>query len=269
MSIVMVTGASSGIGRATALEMARRGFHVVAAGRSEERTSPVVTRIEAEGGTAEFLHLDLASLDSARRAAQEFERSGRTLAVLINNAGVGGRRGLTADGFEIHFGVNHLGHFQLTHHLRRCLRTDARIVVVSSEVHRRAEGIDFDRLRRKTRSPGGWAEYGVSKLANILFARRLALTQPGWHTYSLHPGVVDTNIFPRGTSVLFRNRLTPEEGAETSVWCATSDEVSGDTGLYYSKRQVREPSAPARDHRLAEELWQRSEMWCGVGSGDR
>lgn len=260
----MVTGPSSGIGRATAVEMARRGFHIMAAGRSEERTSPVVDQIRSEGGSAEYLHLDLSSLASARSAAQEFEDTGRTLDVLVNNAGVGGVRGLTEEGFEIHFGVNHLGHFMLTNHLRRTFRPGTRIVVVSSEVHRRADGIDFSRVRRSSRSMAGFAEYGVSKLANILFARRLAALQPDWRTYSLHPGVVATNIFPAMAGPFFRNRLTPEEGAETSVWCATAPELADRSGLYYSDRMERRPSAAARNDELAIELWTRSELWCGI-----
>lgn len=260
----MITGVSSGIGKATAIALARLGYHVVAAGRSEERTMPVVEQMRAEARSAEYLHLDLASLDSARNAAHEFVDSGRTLDVLVNNAGVGGVRGTTMDGFEIHFGVNHLGPFMLTHHLGPTFRPGTRIVVVSSEVHRRADRIDWDRVQAKSRSIAGFSEYGVSKLANILFARRLAQLQPEWRTYSLHPGVVDTNIFPAMTGLLFRNRLSPEEGADTSVWCATAPELSDQSGLYYSRRKVWEPSATAQDDDLARELWARSERWCGV-----
>jgi NAD(P)-dependent dehydrogenase (short-subunit alcohol dehydrogenase family) len=262
----MVTGPSSGIGRATALELANRGYHVVAAGRSQERTQPVVDQVNAQGGSAEFLQLDLASLASAREAGQRFASSGHTLDVLVNNAGVGGIRGTTRDGFEIHFGVNHLGHFMLTHHLRPAFRAGTRIVVVSSEVHRRAEGLDWDRVQQKSRFVGGFREYGISKLANILFARRLAQLHPEWNTYSLHPGTVDTNIFPAWARPFFRNKLTPEEGAETSVWCATAAELSEQSGLYYSRKKVWEPSSTAQDDDLAQELWARSEQWCGVGN---
>lgn len=264
MMIAMVTGASSGIGRATALELGTRGYHVVAAGRSEERTVAVVDEIVADGGSGEYLYLDLASLESVRQAAVRFERADRTLDVLVNNAGVGGVRGLTEDGFEIHFGVNHLGHFMLTHHLREAFRPGSRIVVVSSEVHRRADGIDFERVQSRTGQLARLADYGVSKLANILFARRLAQLQPDWNTYSLHPGVVDTNIFPAFAGVFFRNRITPSEGAATSVWCATSDEVADESGLYYSRMKEREPSDVARDDELARQLWERSERWCGI-----
>lgn len=259
----MVTGPSSGIGLATALEIGKRGYHVVAAGRSQERTMEVVDAINEEGGSAEFLHLDLSSLESCILAARTFSDSARSLDVLVNNAGVGGIRDVTEDGFEIHFGVNHLGHFMLTHHLRETFRPGTRIVVVSSEVHRRADGIDFDAVRKKTRSVGGWAEYGVSKLANILFARRLAQLEPDWQTYSLHPGVADTNIFPPLVKPFFRNKKPAYEAAKTSVWCATSDEVADQSGRYYSKMQIREPSPTAQDDELARELWERSEQWCG------
>ncbi len=259
----MVTGASSGIGRATAEELARRGYHVVAAGRSEQRTLPVVEGIIDAGGSGEFLPLDLASLDSAREAARQFTDSGRTLDVLVDNAGVGGVRGLTTDGFELHFGINHLGHFMLTHHLQPSFRAGSRIVVVSSEAHRGAPGIDFDRVQRKTRSLSRLRDYGVSKLANILFARNLARRHPEWRTYSLHPGVVDTGIFPAFVKP-FMKLITPEEGAATPVWCATSDEVADESGLYYSRRRRRDPSDVAMDDGLAEELWHRSEQWCEV-----
>ncbi len=262
----MVTGPSSGIGKATALELANRGYHVVAAGRSEERTRPVVDQMKARGGSAEFLYLDLALLDSARDAGQRFAESGRTLDVLVNNAGVGGVRGTTRDGFEIHFGVNHLGHFMLTHHLGPALGAGTRIVVVSSEVHRRADGLDWNRVQEKSRSIGGFTEYGISKLANILFARRLAQLHTEWNTYSLHPGTVDTNIFPALVRPFFRNKVTPEEGAETSVWCATAPELSEQSGLYYSRKKIWEPSPTAQDDDLARELWARSERWCGVGN---
>lgn len=261
----MVTGASSGIGRATAHEIGRKGYHVVAAGRSEDRTTRVVDEIRDDGGSAEYLHVDLASLRSCSQAAQTFVASGRTLDVLIDNAGVGGVRGQTEDGFEIAFGVNHLGHFMLTNALLPALRDESRVVVVSSEVHRNAKGIDFDAVREKTGLLGGWSEYAVSKLANILFARELARRQPRLRTYSLHPGVADTNIFPALVKPFFRNKRPPEEAARTSVYCATSDDVADQSGLYYSRVTPRLPSPVAQDDTLAAELWQRSADWCDIG----
>ena len=264
MKTALVTGASSGIGRATALELARRGFHVIAAGRSRTRAQPVLQEIDGEGGTAEFLYVDLASLQASREAGMAFEDSGRTLDVLVNNAGVGGVRGRTHDGFELHFGVNHLGHFMLTHHLRRTFVPGTRIVVVTSEAHQHARGIDWDRVTRKTGLLRGFSDYGVSKLANILFARKLGALQPDWRTYSVHPGVTDTNIYPAIARPFFRNRQTPAEGAETVVWCATEPTLGTDSGRYYAKKTARDPSVYALDDDLADELWRRSELWCGV-----
>lgn len=260
----MVTGASSGIGRATALDLAQKGYHVVAAGRSEERTLPVVDQIERDGGSAEFLQVDLASLQSCERAGKQYASSSRSLGVLVDNAGVGGVGGLTEDGFEIHFGVNHLGHFALTQHLRPTFRPGTRIVVVSSEAHRRADGIDLDRVREKRGLFERLTAYGESKLANILFARRLARLEPELNTYSVHPGMADTNIFPAIAKPFFRGRKPPEEAARTIIYCATSDEVADRSGLYYSRMAEREPSPAAQDDALAEELWTRSEEWCGL-----
>ncbi len=265
MATILVTGASSGIGRATALTLGQAGHHIVAAGRSGERTQPVVDAIRKAGGDADFLPLDLASLESARRAAEEFVGWGHTLDVLINNAGVGGVRGLTVDGFELNFGVNHLGHFLFTLTLSPAFHPQTRVVQVASASHYSAPGIDFDRLTQPTRSFLGLKEYAVSKLCNILFARELARRHPQLHTYSLHPGLVDTNIFPRGTKWFLRRRLlTPEQGAGTVIWCATSTEVADQTGLYYTDRQVRSPSPAAQDDDLARRLWDRSAEWCGI-----
>ena len=146
MKVTMVTGPSSGIGRVVAIELGKLGFHVVAAGRSAERTRMVITEIQGGGGSAEYLALDLASLESARNAARTFEANHRQLDLLVNNAGVGAVKGLTTDGFEIHFGVNHLGHFMLARHLKRSFRPGTRIVQVSSEVHHRATVLDMTKL---------------------------------------------------------------------------------------------------------------------------
>jgi NAD(P)-dependent dehydrogenase (short-subunit alcohol dehydrogenase family) len=265
MKVALVTGPSSGIGRATSLELGRKGFHVVAAGRSEKRVAPLIDLIREEGGSAEFLHLDLASLESARDAAHMFAATGRELDVLVNNAGVGATKGITADGFELQFGVNHLGHFMLTHHLGRIFRPGTRIVVVTSSAHFRVDGIDFDKLQRRTRSLYGLDEYAVSKLANILFVRELAHRRPDWNAYAVHPGLTSTNIIPWYVRPFMRRRLlTPKQGAETVIWCASSDEVVEDSGLYYSHKTARPPSMTAQDDDLARELWERSEQWCGV-----
>jgi len=265
MPIAMVTGPSSGIGRAVTHQLADLGFHVIAAGRSSQRVGAVVDEVVAAGGSAESLLLDLASLESAREAARAFEASGRALDVLVNNAAVGVARGATADGFELQFGVNHLGHFMLTHHLRRTFRPGTRIVQVSSNVHYRATGIDFDRVTRPTRSLTGVEEYATSKLANVLFSRHMGQLQPDWRLFAVHPGLVDTGLFPALTRPFLRRRmLTPDQGADTVVWCATDPGLADSSGGYYANRAERALSRAALDGELAAELWDRSERWCGV-----
>ena len=262
MPIALVTGPGSGIGRATALELAVRGFHVVAAGRREARIQPVIDAIAGRGGTAEFLELDLGSLASVRGAATRFLDSGRPLDVLVNNAGIGLGRGRTEDEFEVHFGVNHLGHFLLTHELVPALQSRARIVSLASAIHFRARGIDFARVRQGT-TLTGYAEYAVSKLANVLFVRELARRHPESRAYAVHPGLVDTPLIPRWVRLFTRgSMLNPEQGADTVVWCATSDEVAHESGGYYQFRQRAMPSPYAQDDTLAAELWERSEEWC-------
>jgi NAD(P)-dependent dehydrogenase (short-subunit alcohol dehydrogenase family) len=262
MSTALVTGANSGIGRMTALGLARAGFHVIAAGRSAQRIEPVIELVRSEGGSAEFLELDLASLSSVRSASTRLVRSKRTVDVLVNNAGIGiNRRGLTEDRFEVHFGVNHLGHFLLSQQLKPCFRPGTRVVSVASAVHARAKGIDFDRVVKPTRFTG-YPEYAISKLANILFIRELARREPDLMACAVHPGLVDTPIIPRWLRPMIRaNMLTPELGADTVLWCATSDEVA-ESGHYYQHRSLATPSPAARDDDLAGELWERSVALC-------
>ncbi len=261
----MITGTSSGIGKVTAVALAGMGHHIVAAGRSLERTQPALDAIARAGGTAEFLHLDLASFDSVRSAAAAFIEKGMQLDVLVNNAGVWRVKGKTVDGFESHFGINHLGHFLLTELLRPIFRPGTRIVNVSSAVHRRAEGIDFESVTELTRSRTGLDEYGVSKLANILFTAELARRDPQWNTYAVHPGFVDTNIYPFWLRPFLKMRLiSAEEGAATTIWCATDESLSDESGGYYREMMRVPPSDAAQDAELAAQLWERSERWCGL-----
>ena len=202
MPIALVTGANSGIGRATAIGLAGGGVHVIAAGRSAERAQPVLDEIAAFGGSAEFLELDLASMTSVRTASQSFADTRRNLDILVNNAGIGvNRRGLTEDGFEVHFGINHLGHFLLTRELFPNLGPESRVVALTSAMHFRADGIDFARVRRPTAFTG-LAEYATSKLANVLFTRELARRRPEIRAYAVHPGLVRTRLIPGPIRVL-------------------------------------------------------------------
>jgi len=276
----VVTGANSGIGRVAALELARRGACVVLACRSRERTEAVLEEIRRVAGDerARFVELNLASFESVRRAAKEILDRPDPIHVLVNNAGLAGNRGLTADGFELTFGVNHLGHFLFTHLLLDRIRASApaRIVNVASKAHFGARKLDFDAVRARTASSTGYPEYEVSKLANVLFSAELGrrLAGSGVTTYSLHPGVIASGIWRnvpwpiRPVIKLFMK--SNEQGAETTLWCATSPELASETGQYYDDRTRYSPSQLGRDEALARELWRKSVEWTGVDrtSGD-
>ena len=234
-----------------------------------------VAAIKSAAGSRDvwLLPLDLSSLASVRSCAAAFLARDEPLHVLVNNAGLGGQRGLTADGFELHFGVNHLGHYALTLLLLDRLTAsgpDARIVNVSSAAHYGAPGIDFDALRRRTASFTGQREYAVSKLCNVLFTQELTrrLDGSGVSAYALHPGVVASDIWrrvPRLVRPLITARmLTTEQGAVTSLYCATSPALAASGGGYYDKCAVQEPN-PVATPELAELLWQRSATWAGLG----
>ena len=195
--------------------------------------------------------------------------------MLINNAGIGGQRGLTRDGFELMFGVNHLGHFAFTLALLDCLADSgangggARIVNVASDAHYQAPGIDFEVLRRRTRTVTGMREYSVSKLCNVLFSQELArrLDGTGVTSYALHPGVVASDIWRRipwpARWLVTRRMLTVEQGAQTSLYCATAPELAASSGRYYDKCAEREPS-PVATADLGKQLWEQSEEWTRV-----
>jgi len=265
-----VTGANSGIGRETALGLASRGARVFLAGRSEHKTRAVMDEIVVQTGNSalEFLSLDLGVLASVRTCAGEFLRTGEPLHGLINNAGLAGQRGMTESGFELAFGTNYVGPFLLTGLLLDRLRESApaRSVNVSSIGHYRAPGIDYEAVRQPTKSFTGMPEYGVSKLGNVLHARELArrLAGDGVTTYSLHPGAVATDVWRRVPwpvrPLIKRRMLSSSEGAKTSLYCATSPELAGDSGHYYDDCRRAEPNAVATPE-LAAELWDRSIAW--------
>lgn len=266
----LLTGASSGIGRETALELAGRGARLFLAGRSEHRTRQVLDEIVAQtrNGALEFIPLDLGDLSSVRACANEFLRAGEPLHGLINNAGLAGQRGITSSGFELAFGTNYVGPFLLTGLLLDRLRESApaRIVNVSSIGHYRAPGIDYEAVRRPTKSVTGLPEYAVSKLGNVLHAQELARRLQGERitTYSLHPGAVATDVWrrvPWPVRPLIKRRMrSPADGAATTLYCATSPEVAADSGHYYDDCRRKEPSETATPQ-LASELWARSIAW--------
>lgn len=267
---VVVTGANTGIGRATAADLAARGAQVVFATRSAEKTRPVIDEIRTTTGNdrLEHLPLDLADLESVRRAAATLLDVGDPIDVLVANAGLAGQRGVTTQGFELAFGVNHLGHFLFVTDLLPLVQagTDARIVVVSSDSHFDAKDLDEDALRRPTRSITGMPEYARSKLANVVFAQELARRLPADDVavHSLHPGVIASDIWRRVPwpirPLMTWRMLSTEDGAATTLWCATSSDLVGKTGGYYADCAPKPPSERATP-KLGAWLWERSQEW--------
>jgi retinol dehydrogenase 12 len=269
--VALVTGANTGIGLVTARELSRRGAHVFIACRSLERGQAVIDEIRRSvpGARVELLELDLGDLNSVRRCATNFLRRDLLLHLLINNAGLAGARGLSTSGFEMAFGVNHIGHFLLTQLLLDRLKQSApsRIVTVSSRAHTRVDGIEWERVIKPTQTATGFKEYGVSKLANLLFSAELGrrLDGTGVTTYALHPGVVASDVWrevPWPFRALMKlTMISVEEGAKTTLHCATAPELNDETALYYDKCKLKEPTRVGQDAQLAAELWRRSEAW--------
>jgi len=266
----LITGANTGIGRETARALAARGARLHLACRSQDAGRRTIEEITAETGNRELelLSLDLGDLDSVRRCADAFLSTGEPLHVLINNAGLAGAHGMSASGFEIAFGTNHVGPFLLTSLLLDRLRSSApaRIVNVASVAHYNAPGIDWEAVRKRTRSFTGMREYSTSKLANVLHAQELARRVDGADvtTYALHPGTIASDIWRRVPwpvrPLMTRHMQSPEQGARTSLYCATSPDVAGETGGYYDDCRRKEPAAAATAG-LAAELWRRSVEW--------
>ncbi len=262
----VVTGATSGIGRVTALELGRRGARLVLVCRDRAKAAAVA----AEIGGAEVVVADLSVQADVRRAAAEVLALCPRLDVLVNNAGaLFQERRLTADGLESTFAVNHLAYFLLTLLLLERLKAGgpARVVNVASDAHRPAKTIPFDDLDG-ARSYSAVARYSESKLANILFTRELARRLEGTQVTanSLHPGGVATGFAgqTRGLLGLFVRlvrpfMLTPEEGARTVVWLASAPEAEGLSGRYFAKCREKRPTRAALDDALARRLWDVSE----------
>jgi len=273
--VCLVTGATSGIGKVTALELARRGAHVILTARTVEKGQPVVEEIQAATGNerVEAHALELGDLAKTRQSALAFLARDLPLHVLVNNAGLAGQRDVTSDGFEIQFGVNHLGPFLFTTLLLDRLRESApaRIVNVSSTAHYDAKsGINYEAVRRSTQSLTALSEYAVSKLANVLFTKELTrrLDGTGVTTYALHPGVVATDVWRRIPSpvawVMKQFMLGPEDGSATTLYCAAEPSLAGESGRYYDDCREKTPSRQAQDPALAADLWTRSEAFAAA-----
>nr|XP_004664572.2 dehydrogenase/reductase SDR family member 13 [Jaculus jaculus] len=274
----VVTGANSGIGKMTALELARRGARVVLACRSRERGEAAAFDLRQESGNNEviFMALDLASLASVRAFATAFLSSEPRLDILIHNAGISSC-GRTRETFNLLLRVNHVGPFLLTHLLLPRLRMCApsRVVVVSSAAHRRGR-LDFTRLNRPV---VGWRQelraYADSKLANVLFARELAtqLEGTGVTCYAAHPGPVNSELFLRHLPGWLQPVLrplawlvlrAPQGGAQTPLYCALQEGLEPLSGRYFANCHVEEVLPAARDDRVAHRLWEASKRLAGL-----
>ncbi|KAL0977990.1 hypothetical protein UPYG_G00164380 [Umbra pygmaea] len=277
---VLITGANTGIGKETAVDMARRGARVLIACRDQVRADAAAEEVRRRSGNGNVVvkQLDLASLQSVRDLAEDVQRTEDRLDILINNAGIMMcPKWKTADGFEMQFGVNHLGHFLLTHCLLDLLKRSApsRIVNVSSLAHERGKiyfddiNLDQDYCPKKS--------YGQSKLANVLFSRELAnrLQGTGVTVYSLHPGVIRTelgrHLWP--TMALWKRLIaqpfmmlikSPWDGCQTTIYCAVDEEEANNTGLYYSDCAPKIPAPQAQDDEAARRLWDLSVSMVGL-----
>lgn len=270
----IVTGATNGIGRVTALELARAGANVTIISRNEQRCKATKEMIREETGqTVEYIVADLSSQSDIRRAVEEYKAKHDKLHILINNAGAYIHEHTeTADGIEKTFALNHLGYFLLTNLLLDTIKASApaRIISVSSLMHRYGN-IDFDDIH-STRQYRGMKAYAMSKLANVLFTNELAerLNGTGVTANSLHPGIVNTGFGMgedgkrTGVTVMNSMSISPEKGAQTSIFLATSPEVSGITGKYWSKKKQVSTSKAAQDVSARKRLWKISEEMTGL-----
>ncbi len=274
--VVVITGANAGIGEATAVAVARMGATTVLACRNPAKAEEAAGRVQARSASdrVELVELDLADLDSVRRAAAELLERFDRLDVLVNNAGgLSTDRRVTRQGFEQTFGVNHLGPFLLTQLLLDRLRASApsRVVNVSSLGHRYARGMRWDDLQLE-RGYNAWNAYAQSKLANILFTRALARRLPATEVTAnaCHPGSVRTELGRDGDTTGFIGLMSftvlrpfyvsPTRGARTQIFLASAPEVEHKSGGYYVRCREHQPSREARDTASAEHLWEVSEQ---------
>ena len=272
MKTVLITGATSGIGKVTARTLAKKDYQIVIVGRNKEKTEQCVEEIKKESANPHINYLlaDLSDLEDARRIANEFNDKFEHLHLLINNAGcVYQKRELTKDGFEKTMATNHLSHFIITNILLDKIKNSvpARIVNVSSGSHFdgrwNPDNIHMEKGYKTMRA------YGNSKLYNILFTKYLAeqLKNSQVTVNCLHPGVVRTNIGAKNTGLLIKifwksfttlRGISEEEGAKTTLYLATSPEVENVTGKYFDKCKEKASSEISNSFAAAEELWKMS-----------
>ncbi len=277
--ICLVTGATSGLGRAAAFAFAGMGATLIVVGRDKEKTENLLNELRGVSGNSRIEHIiaDLEQQESITRLAEEFMSRHDSLHVLINNAaGYFAKREETKDGYERTFALNHLGYFLLTNLLLDVIKKSepARIVNVSSDAHRTIKEMNWDDLQFKKKWPLlGWNVYSQSKLANIYFtyelARRLKDTEVTANC--IHPGFVRSGLAKNNgwyakiiVSLLAIAAKTPEKAAETVVWAANSKEMEGVSGKYLRRLQIVSSSDISYDEEAAGRLWSTSCELTGV-----
>jgi NAD(P)-dependent dehydrogenase (short-subunit alcohol dehydrogenase family) len=271
--LVLITGATRGIGQAAAVEIASQGVEVALVGRDPARVQEVAREAKAAGGGAPVHEhvADLMLMADVRALAEEVKARYEHIDVLANNAGaLFGSRKQTSEGFERTFALNHLSPFLLTNLLRDRLG-GGRVVTTASDAHKGGV-LDLDDLQSE-RGYSAMRVYGTSKLCNILFTRELAKRAPELHANCFHPGVVRTGFGKNENGIwkalttlgapFFR---TPARGARSLVWLALSDQAAPLTGEYVQDEKVLAPSAQAQDAALAEGLWERSAELVGLST---
>ncbi|HEY2140705.1 MAG TPA: SDR family oxidoreductase [Solirubrobacteraceae bacterium] len=273
MTFILLTGATRGIGRAAAVELARQGAEVALVGREGERVESVAREARAAGGGAPVREhvADLALMAEVRALAEDVRERYGHIDVLANNAGaLFASRKVTSEGFEQTFALNHLAPFLLTGLLRDRLE-GGRVVTTASDAHKTGR-LDLDDLQAE-KSYSAMRVYGTSKLCNILFTRELARRAPELRANCFHPGVVRTG-FGKNDNGIWKILTTlgspffrsPERGARSLVWLSLSDEADALTGEYVQDEKVQTPTAQARDDTLAEALWERSAQLVGLSA---
>ncbi|HSZ04949.1 MAG TPA: SDR family oxidoreductase [Solirubrobacteraceae bacterium] len=274
MTLVLITGATRGIGQAAAIEIARQGAEVALVGRDAERVKDVAQQARAAGGGAPVHEhvADLMLMADVRALAEDVRGRYEHIDVLANNAGaLFASRQLTSEGLERTFALNHLAPFLLTNLLRDRV-TGGRVVTTASDAHTSGR-LDLDDLQ----SEKGYAAmrvYGTSKLCNILFTRELARRAPELHANCFHPGVVRTG-FGKNENGIWKALTTlggpffrsPQRGARSLVWLALSEQAASLTGEYVQDEKVTAPSAQAQDDTLSRGLWERSAELAGLSAG--
>lgn len=271
--ICIITGATSGIGKETAIALAVKGARLVLPVRDVLKGEMLQKEIQDHhpDASVDIMPCNLASLQSIRQFAADFKSRYEHLHVLVNNAGIWEtRRQLSEDGIELNFAVNHLAPFLLTNLLLDRLEqsTPARVVNVASEAHRQGK-IYFDDLEFEKKF-SSLKSYGQSKLANILFTKKLSqkLKGRGVTANCLHPGVVATSLFDKMPKILVGAMglfmISPQKGARTSIYLASSPEVENISGEYFAKSKIKKPNQDALRQDIADKLWEISEKYVGL-----